>query len=718
MSEVPSTPSTRSLDRSHGNRRLNNAISLSYLDLNIGNDGSVLGRDQIREMRLRQGYCTECPGEPVRLYRVHRNRFNPLWVSREPLTVDNQCLNGQCLVCHQELRGTQSTRSRRGSLNVSASTFDSDDFDEAVEEAFLSSPQPIPVQVEADTVSGFSPIRGARTARPRRLFGMHDEEDAAPATSPFQSIQEEFQGTLPVVSSDGLDSRDELEHTTETCHSSSQRIVSPIPPSPSLTGESSDLSRPSIDDEGQKDYDLIVCELEMSIDDMPLSENQESIVNILVDAMHTYTYSETIQVYCLGKIWNLCKSDEVFKVCFASTNVPEVVLVAMKDHLYSPLVQQRGCGAIWALATIQENRIEHVPSGAPARIMDAIIEYGDNVDVVRAAIGALRTILTKEQERSAPVMFDAAQRVSEVMDIHRMEATIQRDGCACLSNLATDTDERRASVVTRKELDVVVHAIGAHIDEPSVVAAASLALKNYTSDERNLRILRQCRDLISLLHSALETGGYNQDASDVLERLEVTQAEDESLEEHVHRSLTDFAGNAAKGSGAVRHVVDFMNEYAWSAKVVAGGLECLSYLAGQGSLHRSRMTSSVLKDVINSMEHHGSDMTVQINGCRLLECLAEEDERCFARIVGAKGCLAVVKAIQLHLHDENVMIAAFSALRVLSSNFECWLELEETGSTAVVKQAVQAYSGSQTIFQFAGGVLSNFSAHAATLSYY
>jgi hypothetical protein len=62
--------------------------------------GTLLRKEEIKEMREKQGFCPTCIGTPVKLYEVRKAKLNPLWKSREPLTVPNESYKGQCLKCH------------------------------------------------------------------------------------------------------------------------------------------------------------------------------------------------------------------------------------------------------------------------------------------------------------------------------------------------------------------------------------------------------------------------------------------------------------------------------------------------------------------------------------------------------------------------------------------------------------------------------------------
>ena len=90
--------------------------------MNMARDGFVMTRVQIRDERVRLGYCVDCLREPILLYRIRRNRLNPLWTSREPLTVQGDSLDGKCLRCHPELDPNRKRRRPRPAAGSSTSS--------------------------------------------------------------------------------------------------------------------------------------------------------------------------------------------------------------------------------------------------------------------------------------------------------------------------------------------------------------------------------------------------------------------------------------------------------------------------------------------------------------------------------------------------------------------------------------------------------------------
>lgn len=453
----------------------------------------------------------------------------------------------------------------------------------------------------------------------------------------------------------------------------------------------------------RQDDDSIVCELEMHILDFLSNGDSKRAANLVTSAMRSNQGSNTIHVYCLSKIWYLCKINDVFKALYVRESAPDIILRSMKTHWSSALIQHRGCRAIWMLATDDEGRGMACRAGAPARILHALLEYQQDRDVSRASLGALRALSPDPEARRVFETLWAATRVSEAMLVHRSDGAIQRDGCAFLSNVSVNAEQSHVSIATPKELDAIVHAITEHQENGAVLASACRALKIYAHDERNIRTLRECEHAIGALQDVVEsvfaTSDVKEDASNVLCRLQITFAQDESLEDQALKSLLGYAHNSSDRPNSTRHIVSTMNEYAWSAKVSCGGLDCLAKLAAQSPSHRSRMRGAALRDSIGMMERHVSDAAVQRNGAQLLGVLAEHDEDDRRRVIEARGSSVLIRAMREHSNDQDVIAPVLSALCILTSDVESSLERELEGSIDQVSASVYSYESSETVNQ-------------------
>ena len=817
----------------HGSHAVSsNYMNLSYYDMQIGPDGNVLGREQIKEMRQRQGFCLECRSVPIRLYQIRTSRFNPLWSSKEPLTVEGECLNGQCLICKPDLDPNKS-KSRRKSKKaketmnkISHSQSQSHHHrqtDPIIPRSVpLSEPQrPERNRLEAEDDSPMTGRRGNSTNESRKLDTVaselvyipkldesFEEEDNNQSnssesvpdgdmddlermydmfsrTSRSRNLRETSfyadanlsgasenndtpSNTLPAPSTANADSqqasRTELlattsigsdtviqpkgiqfrqEYTTSTqAHQEGQvrqpspnrtlaQHTSPIRNVRKAPGASSPVrafvqnaASPAVEvSHNTPDYKTIVVELESLVKDLSVAGKPDFTSDVIVNAMKFYPMAEQVQIFCLSTIWDLCKDNDDYKVSFISTSAPDDILVAMMNHMSSPLVQERGCGALWSLSVTQHSRIIVARAGALARIVRAIMIHKTDESVVRTGIGALRTLSPEPEVRETLMALQATQRVAEAMEHHRSIACIQRDGCAFLSNSVVDLERHQVSLATEKEIRVILDAMKVHPEEPSVISGACFALKNYTYEECNLQVLASFADAVGILdHAAHHSHELKsqRDAKCVLDRLLTTSMDHEdSLEEQACASMINLVQQQVVPANAGEKILEVMREHEMSVMVTSGGLRSLLALAtfpNQSDMHRSRINDSALKRVIASMRRHEGDDAVQVTACGLLEVMASYELKCRYSILDGQGCIAIVNAMRQHTGNISVQVAACGALRALSIEFECWFELEQSGNAAVVREAIFGHPESAILQQLVSEILTNFSSHSDILS--
>jgi hypothetical protein len=818
-------------------------MNLSYDNMQLGNNGGVLGPEQIRELRSRQGFCLECQMEPIRLYKIRTNRFNPLWTSREPRTVDGECINGKCLVCYPELNPNGPRRNRRSSEQMSVprpqgtpkqrdrhrSPASIPNLEFAVPPLTppIHTRRPEHARLEADDDPPMNTRRGSSQAvqsvqNSARMDTVMSDQIRIPTHPTTKETDETNQASISSIGShDAADTGDPQNDSLELMYSLCRRMsgtrnlrpasfhgeflngasasdtntalillrarvaasdVSPQSPSrsepqPRQTSNAKvtllqptyrptqaphqpnhsperrrvrqasperDRPRPPCDlgsspgrqspvgtfrhtpaspptevSRNAPDYETMVAELELLIKELWAAGNPDFTSDVIVNAMKGYPMATQVQVFCLSAIWDLCKDDDAYKASLISTSAPEDILLAMMNHLSSAAVQERGCGALWSLSVNQHNRIIVARAGAPARIIRAIIDHKSDESVVRTGIGALRNLSPESEIRETLVNLQASQRVAEAMAMHRTIACVQRDGCAFLSNSAVDLDRHQVSIVTDKEIEAVIEAIRAHPQEPSVVAGACFALKNYTIEELNLTILARFPNAVGLLEDVANHSNETnsrRSANIVLDRLRSTGLDNDLLVERACASMINLVQQQSVPSDAVSKVLEVMKEHEFSVKLTSSGLRSLLALANHSDLHRNRINDSALKRVVAAMRRHEGDSAVQISACGLLEAMASHEQKCRYSIFEGQGCIAIVNAMRQHTSDISVQVAACGALRALSIEFDCWFELEQSGNAAIVQEAMSGHPGSSMLQQLASDILTNFSAHCDFLS--
>ena len=92
---------------------------LSFTEISVDNNGSIMTNTKKRALREKLGYCLECRDLPTLLYKIKKNKFNPFKTTKEARAVAELCAGGICFICHPEK--DPSTRYKRRSFRIQPS---------------------------------------------------------------------------------------------------------------------------------------------------------------------------------------------------------------------------------------------------------------------------------------------------------------------------------------------------------------------------------------------------------------------------------------------------------------------------------------------------------------------------------------------------------------------------------------------------------------------
>jgi hypothetical protein len=412
------------------------------------------------------------------------------------------------------------------------------------------------------------------------------------------------------------------------------------------------------------------------LQDVSAAGNSEVLIDLLVTTMRENKDSVAIQEICLKYIWDHSKFNEAHKTQIMEAGLGDVIIQSMKTYPKARKLQENACGCIWSLSVNQNNRIILNRQGAVKLLFRTLEENIEDLELLETVFGALRTLSPEAEVKQSIVPLLGARRVCRAMSLHRTSTSIQRDGCAFLSNIAVDMENQMVSVVTLDEIGAVVRALGDHLRNESVVSSACFALKNYTYEEKNLRALRCFDDVSSLLADAaryITKAEIRADASAIGERLRLLIKEDDALEEIAYSSLLDAMQNPQMTvDQAVETIRDVIKQYEWSEKLICYGLSSLLSLSRQSSEYLSRITQfDVLKVIVHIMNKQSDNPKVQERGCETLKFLAQQGNRPRTMICDVDGSSVLLAALRRHLGDDAVKAAAVGALEELSKDLRC-----------------------------------------------
>jgi hypothetical protein len=462
------------------------------------------------------------------------------------------------------------------------------------------------------------------------------------------------------------------------------------PSSPRGAPPEQNASMPSV---GSEEVETIIDGLASLVQDMVAADGgSEFVADVILGAMNEYTSQEQIQTYCLRAIWDLCKENEQQKQHVMQAGATETIMRALRNFSHSLLVQEKGCGAIWSLGVNSHNRVVLVRAGACEQVLTAMKTFRHEASLVRTAIGALRTLSPEIEARDSFKSLKASEITAKAMMLHRFSVPIQRDGCAFLSNCAVNVEKQFVAVVPLEELDAVVQAMANHREEVSVMQGACFALKNYTFEAKNCRSLRLCKGLEELVaHASMFVASPSclEDADEIMERLQLSGAADESIEDQAQLSL--FALIESQGNSLeAERVLEFMRSYDWSPRLISTGLQYLRRMCSEEDAQHTRIIA-ILAGIIRLVKKNERAADTVEEACQLVATLSESHDK-HGAIIEAGACDVVFNALTRHVDNERVVKAALGALKPLSSNFECWCDAEGGERVQLVTDAIAGHA--------------------------
>lgn len=371
--------------------------------------------------------------------------------------------------------------------------------------------------------------------------------------------------------------------------------------------------------------DETVTQIKALAEDLISANSYDVLAEILVNSMKANSSNESVQQVCMQYMTDAFQKRGTHATRLVSVGAHKVIVNAMKTYGLSLPIQQLACTVLTNLAANKSIPAVLARVGVCDYISKAMSSHIGDDEIVASAVATLRTLSLEPEARASLRRLAISQQTIQAMQCHLANAAIQQDGCALLSNLAIDLGTQQVRVVDEDTLAAVFTALKLHRYNGEVVASACFALKNFTYEESNLRSIRQVNDAFELLQQA--GGRGNMDANVVLERLELSLAEDESLEEQARDSLFVLVELQSDQPQLISEVIDVLKIYEWSPRMTAVCVKVLRQLMAKSSSH-ARMIRDQLapSDLWARAEMFSDDQSVIEEVAMLVECMKSNDD--------------------------------------------------------------------------------------------
>ena len=205
------------------------------------------------------------------------------------------------------------------------------------------------------------------------------------------------------------------------------------------------------------------------------------LINEVVSTMNVYVDNGGLQEHGCDIIGNLANNDEARRRVLNCGGL-DTLVISMAVNPGDADVQCRAMAAVQAFcASDDESNVLMAQSGAVDAILEAMKTHThlDDVVVQENAIQALMTL--SEHPNNRPLLVEAGTiaAVLKAMQAHTSSSEIQSEGCATLSNLASDDDDSdvKVKIVSEKALDTIVMAMVLHGDNEEIQERAVVLLR-------------------------------------------------------------------------------------------------------------------------------------------------------------------------------------------------------------------------------------------------
>ena len=197
--------------------------------------------------------------------------------------------------------------------------------------------------------------------------------------------------------------------------------------------------------------------------------------------------------FCLTKLLDLARESDVKKEAIIfGTYTLDAIIEAMK--LYNELsceIERTGCGLLWSLSMIADNRPHITEKGGIEAILNAQLCHMNDLQLQTMAMGALKVLSFDARAKDVMRRKFGTDVVADIMNEHIFDATIQVDGCVIIGNCAVDDGVNSARGVSEREIEAVLAGMVAHEGLLVAVEAALFTLMSLALSISNATMIQE-----------------------------------------------------------------------------------------------------------------------------------------------------------------------------------------------------------------------------------
>jgi hypothetical protein len=431
-------------------------------------------------------------------------------------------------------------------------------------------------------------------------------------------------------------------------------------------------------------------------------------VQTVVNALDAHPQSQSIQECALQALFHMCaysKNADSNKLALVKGESNGILLALKNEAFESPTVAEWACKLYWSLS---QDRVDMIPSSQEVieemlHLIRGQHQNTDFVELLTAAVGTIANMVKVEHNQERIDATGSIMLALDLIQFQQEDVRIIIECCCLIGNLAELSPDMDV-FAEEGGVNLMVDAILRFPDnevlyEEAVRALACLSIRSNTAKKA------LCEP--GVLANTIQ-----------LCRGDETPA-------HVHEMVCTllssiFASNDSSPGAdlafdAVESVCFAMRAHPQSLNVQDAGSFALRNLSHQNDNVCRLLGKQALRPLIAAMirfEHH---RPIQLNGCCILWNIGSRVDKEEAVFDELKCVECIVKVIQNHLEEAEVLEMACGALWSLIYNCNTRKErLLGAGGVDAVACLFFMHPHTATLLENAGGVFSSLSASASS----
>jgi hypothetical protein len=228
--------------------------------------------------------------------------------------------------------------------------------------------------------------------------------------------------------------------------------------------------------------------------------NASQVLETAVEVMKRQKKIAALQEAGLDVLKSLSMRGEEFKRAIAKCGGVDVVISVVRDFLGTPSVLEKAFTTMWSLAVLDYNQMSIGRKNGIIPVINGMLAHIENADVTKQGCGCLTTLATNSDNKAAIRNSGGVDVIVYAMWANYRSEALQAEACRALSSMAVDMETNEVMLAGEGEINAIMSAMKHYPNSERLQSYAVTALRNLMLSADNVELIRgNAEELMTLL---------------------------------------------------------------------------------------------------------------------------------------------------------------------------------------------------------------------------